>query len=153
MANPVKTQDTELFFLDPSGDVWTKVGCPLNINVSSPTKGEIDVTCLSSKAPRTIAGFGDAGEMTFDIMPDPQEASHTRLYALSKGDKPLKWAIGWCDGDSAPSSNELPDTRTWLSFEGEPSGFSFAFAVNDVVRSDGISITIDGDIDWLPKEV
>lgn len=147
----VKTQGTELFFLDPTGEVWTRVGCPTTISLQSETAGEIDITCLSSKAPESMSGFGEAGSATFDIMPNPADPSHARLFALKKSGETLEWAIGWADGEAMPDE-VLPKTRTWNTFAGHLTNFPFDFQQNDAVRASGLTINISGSVDWIPRE-
>ena len=148
----VKTQGTEMYFLDPVAEVWTKIGCPTSISLVSPTKGEIDITCLDSEAPESMAGFGDAGSATFDIIPDPQEPSHVRLNQLQQEGATLQWAIGWSDGKDA-ATDELPTTRTWNTLKGHLTNFPFDFQNNEVVRTSGLTINVSGLINWIPKVI
>ncbi len=152
----VKTQGTEMYFLDPVAEVWTKIGCPTSVSLVSPTKGEIDITCLDSEAPESMAGFGEAGSATFDIIPDPQDPSHVRLNQLQQEGETLQWAIGWSDGDAVPTVDssgdpDLPSTRTWNTLKGHLTNFPFDFQNNEVVRTSGLTINVSGQIGWTPK--
>ena len=45
---------------------------------------------------------------------------------------------------------DLPDDRTWITFQGYVSGFPFNFAANSVVQST-VSIQRSGEAFWYPK--
>ncbi len=46
---------------------------------------------------------------------------------------------------------ELPETRTWITFEGYMNSFPFTFALNDVVKST-VGIQVSGDPVFVPKK-
>lgn len=46
----------------------------------------------------------------------------------------------------------LPNTRTWITFEGYMNSFPFSFALNDVVKST-VGIQVSGDPVFVPKVI
>ena len=153
----VKTQGTQLYFVDPVGDVITEVACITELTGLSATRDQIDVTCLSEQARRFIAGLMNPGTANFGIYADGAEPSHIRLHELFVEGVVLQWAAGWSDGVGiAPTGVEsdgtftLPTTRTWLEFEGFNNDFPFEFAANSVVTSNlGIQTSLNPT--WTPK--
>lgn len=47
---------------------------------------------------------------------------------------------------------DLPNTRTWITFEGYMNSFPFSFALNDVVKST-VGIQVSGDPVFVPKTI
>ncbi|AKS06929.1 phage tail tube protein [Pseudomonas trivialis] len=47
---------------------------------------------------------------------------------------------------------DLPNTRTWITFEGYMNSFPFSFALNDVVKST-VGIQVSGDPVFVPKVI
>jgi hypothetical protein len=151
-----KTQGTELYFIDPdSGDV-TEVGCVLNIDGIDTTNEQLDATCLADLARRFEAGLATPGQATFGLNIDPSDASHVRLHQLKVAGTVLEWALGWSDGTGIPPVRDtagdfdLPDTRSWLTFEGYMSSFPFSFAQNAFVTSN-VGIQVSGEPLLTPK--
>ena len=104
-----------------------------------------------------MPGLETPAEAKLSINADPQEATHVRLYALRK--VPLKWAVGWSDGEapptlSAPDGNDftLPTGRSWFTFDGYIKTFPFSFEGNNVVKT-AITIKRSGESKWVRKAV
>jgi hypothetical protein len=68
----VKTQGTDLYFVDPYDNSVTKVGCVTSITGINAARDQIEVTCLDSAARLYEAGLGAPGAATFGINFDPQ---------------------------------------------------------------------------------
>lgn len=153
----VKTQGTQLYFVDPVGDVITEVACITELTGLTAARDQVDTTCLSDQARSFIAGLMNPGQANFGIYADGAEASHIRLHQLFAEGVVLQWAAGWADGygiapTSVTSGGEfvLPTTRTWLEFEGFINDFPFEFAQNSVVTSNlGIQTSLLPT--WTPK--
>jgi hypothetical protein len=150
----VRTQGTELFFIDPYDNSVVKVGCPTNISGLDTTVDQIETTCLDSDAREYEAGMPTPGTATFTINADPQDESHIRLYELFKEGTKLEWAIGWKDGTDAPTVDsvgefDLPTDRTWIVFNGFVNSFPFEFALNSVVASN-VGVQLSGFPEWVP---
>lgn len=136
----VKTQGTELYFIDPTDGSVTEVGCVTTITGLTAARDQIETTCLDSTARTYEAGMATPGTASFGINFDPSEASHTRLHELYVAGTKVDWALGWSDGTATPTvdSNDdfvLPSTRTYITFNGYVSDLPFDFALNAVVQS------------------
>lgn len=158
----VLTQGTEIFVLAPTAADPTvfevlKVACPTAFDPGSESADDIDDTCLDERDTRSIrAGLTSPGEASATINTDPKMASHLRLFQLKKDKRKLLWAVGWSDGDAAPTvavdeeDFVLLDTRTWLIFQGTLATFPFAFESNSVVQS-AMTIKRSGALEWVKK--
>ncbi|WP_176506362.1 phage tail tube protein [Pseudomonas urethralis] len=164
----MKTQGTDLYAIDPANNTLLTVGCFTSLDGIDTSIDQIETTCLNSKAREYEAGLATPGSATFGINVEPSNADHVRLHQLKTAGTKLRWAVGWGDGldangDGIPPTVEteedagddapdfvLPETRTWLTFEGYMNAFPFAFALNDVVKST-VGIQVSGEITWVPK--
>ena len=151
----VKTQGTELFFLDPTTGLAVEVGCVTTITGLTAARDQIETTCLDSSARTYEAGMATPGAASFTINADPNDASHVRLHELYVAGTKVDWALGWSDGTSTPTGDtngnfNLPTTRSWISFNGYVSDFPFDFALNAVVASN-LSIQISDFPLWAVK--
>lgn len=151
-----KTQGTELYFIDPASGAVTEAGCVLNIEGIDTTNEQLDATCLADLARRFEAGLATPGQATFGLNIDPSDASHVRLHQLKVAGTVLEWAIGWSDGTGIPPTRDtagdwtLPNTRSWLTFEGYMATFPFSFAQNAFVTSN-VGIQVSGEPELVPK--
>ena len=143
----VKTQGTQLYFIDPEGGDVVTVGCVTAITGLTAARDQIETTCLDSLAREYVAGMATPGAAQFTINFDPADASHVRLHELYVEGTTLDWALGWSDGTAAPTSDSsaftLGATRSWITFEGFISDLPFDFALNAVVSSN-VSIQVSG---------
>ena len=151
----VKTQGTELYFLDPDTGTATEVGCVTTITGLTAARDQIETTCLNSAARTYEAGMAAPGAASFTINADPRIASHVRLHELYATGTKVDWALGWSDGTDAPTVDtngtfNLPTTRSWISFNGYVSDFPFDFALNTVVTSN-LSVQVSDFPAWVAK--
>lgn len=153
----VKSQGTQLYFVDPADDSIVEVACITELTGLSQSRDQIETTCLSDNERSYEAGLATPGQANFGIYTDPQEASHIRLQQLSVAGTKINWAAGWSDGIGIPPTSVdtdgefvLPATRTWLTFNGYISDFPFDFAQNAVVASN-LGIQTSGPTTWVPK--
>ncbi|MCG7388696.1 phage tail tube protein [Pantoea sp. ACRSB] len=160
----VLTQGTQLYVL-AKGAV-SEVECITAFSPGSNPADQIEDTCLSEKTDRTYKrGLRTPGQASLTLNADPKNTSHIMLYNLSisddEADQDLTFAIGWADGEEAPTAAAngaagavdglvLPDSRTWFVFKGYVSDFPFDFAANTVVSSSA-SIQRSGAAVWVPK--
>lgn len=157
----MKTQGTELYFIDPADGEVVRVGCPTSIEGIDTTLEQIETTCLDNTSRTYEAGLATPGTATFAVNTDTMDASHIRLHQLKTAGVVLKWAIGWSDGTGTPptaaeepvdSDNYefvTPTTRSWILFEGFMNSFPFSFAQNAVVTSN-IGIQVSGEPVLVP---
>lgn len=143
----VKTQFTDLYFLDPDSNLVVEVGCVTSLNGLTAARDQIETTCMNSSGRTYEAGMPTPGAATFGINFDPSDDSHVRLHELYRAGTALSWALGWGDYNAprgpglgpepTPDSGGLsvPNTRTWIVFNGYVSDLPFDFALNAVVAS------------------
>lgn len=135
----IKTQGTQLFFIDPEDFSVVTVGCVTSITGLTAARDQIETTCLDSAARTYEAGMATPGAAQFSINFDTSDASHNRLHELYVAGTKVDWALGWSDGTAAPTSDStaftLPTTRSWIEFNGYISDLPFDFALNTVVTS------------------
>lgn len=158
----VKTQGTELWFLDPVGPAVVKVGCVTTINGLTAARDQIETTCLDSDARTYEAGMATPGTATFGINFDPADESHVRLHELYRQGTKVEWALGWSDFIPGPPADgppptagteedfNLPGTRSWIAFNGYVSDLPFDFALNAVVAST-VSVQVSDFPILVPK--
>jgi hypothetical protein len=150
----IKAQGTEVWFIDPVGDVVTKVVCATAITGLTAARDQIETTCLDDQARTYQAGLATPGAAQITIAADPAEPSHVRLHELYVEGITVPWAIGWSDGTDAPTNDSsdftLPATRSWVTFEGYISDFPFEFALNSMVTST-MAVQVSNFPVWTPK--
>jgi hypothetical protein len=143
----LKTQGTQLYFIDPDTFAVTVVGCVTALTGLTAARDQIETTCLDSTARTYVAGMATPGAAQFTINFDPSDSSHVRLHELYVEGVDLDFALGWSDGTAAPTSDSTafttPTTRTWILFSGFISDLPFDFALNTVVTSN-VSIQVSG---------
>jgi hypothetical protein len=143
----LKTQGTQLYFIDPDTFDVVTVGCVTALTGLTAARDQIETTCLDSTARTYVAGMATPGAAQFTINFDPSDSSHTRLHELYVEGLDIDFALGWSDGAAAPTSDSTafttPTTRTWILFSGFISDLPFDFALNTVVTSN-VSIQVSG---------
>ncbi len=158
----VVTQGTQLYVL-ASGAV-SEIECITTFNPGGSPADQIDDTCLSERNTRKYKkGLRTPGQATVGLNADPQNASHLMLsnMAESNAQDDVTFALGWADGESAPTAAAngasgavdglvLPPDRTWYVFRGYVSDFPFDFAANSVVATSA-TIQRSGQGVWIPK--
>lgn len=150
----VKTQGTDLFVIDPADESLIEVGCVTSIDGIDTALDQIETTCLSGSARTYLAGLATPGTATFGINTDPSDPSHVRLHQLKVAGTTLQWALGWSDGTANPTVDSagnfnLPNTRSWITFEGFMNSFPFSFQQNSVVQST-VGIQVSGEPALVP---
>jgi hypothetical protein len=155
----MKTQGTELYVIDPEDGSVIEVGCVTSIDGIDVQIEQNEVTCLQDLVRRYEAGLGTPGQATFGIYTNPQDPTHVRLHELKVEGASLVWAVGWSDGTGTPPTVSgssagnydftLPDSRSWIRFEGFMSSFPFSFQQNTSVQSN-IAIQVSGEPSLIP---
>jgi hypothetical protein len=151
----VKTQGSDLYFIDPYDDSVNKVGCVTSISGINAARDQIEVTCLDSAARLYEAGLGAPGAATFGINFDPADDSHVRLHELYVAGDKMNWALGWSDGTAPPTADSDGEVvaaaaRSWITFNGYISDLPFDFALNAVVAS-SVSVQVSDFPVLVPK--
>ena len=163
----VKTQGTNLYCMNPDDGEVVDVGCVTAISGIDSTLEEIETTCLSANSRTYESGLDTPGTANFTTQFDPENEVHIQLFNWKKLGKTLVWAVGFrqqsaiedgVDPDEPESTTDssgdqifdLPDTRSWIVFEGYMNSHPFDFQGNAVVTSN-IGVRISGDIDVVPR--
>ena len=155
----ILTQGSKLYMIDPADDSLLPIDCVTAFNPGGAPADQLEDTCMEdvSGVRSYKRGLKTPGQAAITLNIDPANASHVRLYELSEGiaNQNLKFALGWSDGTAAPtvdsnSDFNLPNTRTWFTFEGYVADFPFDFQLNALVTGD-ISIQRSGPGVWVPK--
>jgi hypothetical protein len=157
------TKGTQLYILDPRtppfGSAITKLDCPKSITGLGLSTPQIDTTCLDSDAMEFSPGMPSPGAATIGLDFDTAKASHMLIEDLNKNQVIAQFAIGWSDGiDIAPTgvdSNgrfDLPDTRSWVVFDGYIADLPLDFAINSTVQSN-FTVQQSGRRELIPKNV
>lgn len=138
----VLSQGTQLYGLI-NGEVH-EVECITAFNPGTNPADQIEDTCLSERNSRTYKkGLRTPGSASVTINADPDNESHYLMWQLAEQDEYQdvlpQWAIGWSDGESAPTVSDgelvLPTDRTWYTFKAYVSDFPFDFQANTVVAT------------------
>jgi hypothetical protein len=132
-----------------------RIGCVTNLTGVSASRDQIETTCLESLARTYEAGMPTPGTATFTVNFDPEDATHLAVHQLFRSGDKVDWAIGWSDGTTAPTLGsddvfDLPETRSWILFNGFVSDVPFDFALNTVVTSN-ISIQVSDFPEIFPR--
>lgn len=153
----VLTQGTQLYALIRG--VIHEIECITSFNPGTNPADQIEDTCLSERNSRTYKkGLRTPGQATVTINADPENESHYLMWQLAEQDEYqdelIQWAIGWADGESAPTvaANEmqLPTDRTWYTFHAYVSDFPFDFQANAVVATSA-TMQRSGPGVWIRK--
>lgn len=150
----VKTQGSELFFIDPETFDVVEVGCVTTLTGLTAARDQIETTCLDSTARTYVAGMATPGQAQFTVNFDPSDASHVRLHELYVLGTTIDWALGWSDGTAVPTSDSsafnTQTTRSWILFTGFLTDVPFDFALNTVVTSN-IAVQVSDFPTLIPK--
>jgi hypothetical protein len=148
----LKTARTSLYFVDPgetesAGASVVMVGCVTNLSGIEAGRDQLENTCLEDSARSYEAGLATPGQATFTINFDPADSSHIRVYELWQAGTKVQWAVGLSDGpafpavliaptlDTSDGDFNLPDTRSWITFEGYISNVPLDLALNALVTA------------------
>jgi hypothetical protein len=138
----VKTQGTELFFLDTvsnSDAEVVKLACPTGITGLGGAADQIEDTCLDNTTDKTYKrGLGNPGQVSVPFNMIPRDNSHQLLFTLQESGEVLKWIVCLSEATTDPvvSAGEFtpPADRSSIKFEGYVSDVNIDLATNDIVR-------------------
>ncbi|MGH8556451.1 MAG: phage tail tube protein [Methylococcales bacterium] len=155
----IKTQGTELFFIDTissSGAEILKLLCPTGITGLGGPADQIDDTCLDAIERTFVRGLGNPGQVSVPfIIKSPAPISHQLLFTLRDLGIDLDWLICLSDGVALPTLNMAeefvpPMGRTSFGFVGYISDVAIDVAGNEVVRGT-LTIQRSGEVttNWV----
>ena len=154
----VRTQGTHLYIVRENGTEVLPVGCITSLDGIAAPRSNIDTTCLGDQDRTFEPGMREPGTASFSINTDPTDESHNLLHELYRSGEMVRFAVGWADGEDAPTTaangdfDDLPETRSWITFSGYVSDYPYSFTQNAVVTSN-ISVQISGEIVPIPRDV
>lgn len=129
------------------GATWTPIAQVRDIAGPGLASEQIEVSHRDSRYRRYVAGMLDGGEVTFQIVFDPNHASHDPTLA----DSMFAYAVS---GEKADFRIKFPgvdgvvtDGFTTAAFEAFVSNFEIASALEDGLLAD-LTLKISGDITW-----
>lgn len=135
----LKTQGTQLYFIDPETEQVITVGCTTSIDKSGGANNSVEAYCLDSFDPTVHPGTRQPVTLTIGINFDPTNEAHVRLHEMFEASPPEKtyWAYGLSDGTSDPTVGsegfDFPSDRTFYSLYGFVSDLPNNIAGNAVV--------------------
>lgn len=141
MSEAVKTQGTELYFIDTvsSSTGIMKMACPTGITGLGGAADQIDTTCLDASERTFSKGLANPGQVSVPFVFKPGEASHQVLFDLKDDGSDIDWMICLSDGIDPPTMDMedkfvAPSDRTSFAFIGYVSDLNIDLATNEVVR-------------------
>jgi len=139
----VKTQGTELFFVDlltsSAGEI-VKLACPTGITGLGGAADQIEDTCLDNVGDKTYQrGLGNPGQVSVPFNLIPRDVSHQLLFDLKDAGTTISWLACLSESTTDPTLNTddefIPPTdRTSLGFEGYIADVNIDVATNEIVR-------------------
>lgn len=151
----MNAQGTKVYFIDKSVPEVVAVGCAISIGGVDATRDQRETTCLEDKERQYEPGMKTPAAMTIGLNFDSSDPSHVKMKEKFDAEEVLEWAIGMSDGVADPALDlnddfDLPDTRSWLRYDGYISAFPFEFAIAASVVSN-LSVQMSGDLILVPK--
>jgi len=138
----VKTQGTELFYINPddvSPEV-VKMVCPTGVSGLGGAKDQIESTCLDTTDDKTyVAGLGNPGQISVPFNLIPREASHQDLLTLKDAGTVLHWLACLSEAATDPTMDTdyhfvVPAGRTSFAFDAFIKDVNIDVATNEIVR-------------------
>jgi hypothetical protein len=139
----VKTQGTELFFLDTltsSVAEAVKLACPTGITGLGGAADQIEDTCLDNTTDKTYQrGLGNPGQVSVPFNLIPRDVSHQLLFDLKDDGRVLKWIACLSESTTDPTVDTddtfiAPADRTSFEFDGYIADVNIDVATNEIVR-------------------
>lgn len=140
----VKTQGTELFFVDTltsSVPAVVKLACPTGITGLGGAADQIESTCLDALVDKEyVRGLGNPGQVSVPFNLIPTAVSHQLLFDLKDAGTTVSWLACLSDGSADPTSvdsNDVivpPASRTSFGFQAYIADVTIDIATNEIVR-------------------
>lgn len=154
MVTTVKTQGTELFFIDDyssSTDTLIKMACPTGITGLGGAADQIETTCLEATEKTYARGLGNPGQVSVPFNFAPSEVSHQLLFDLKDAGVEIEWMVCMSEGNTDPTISQgalvAPAGRTSAGFVGYISDVNIDIATNEIVRGT-LTIQRSGGVTW-----
>lgn len=122
---------------------FAELGCIQSWSLDSPSRPEIDTTCLLSTSKTFKFGLKDNGTVTTELLYEAGGAGQLVLEASYESNTPYYFSIEYTDGTIGDG--------TIKTFTGYVISISQSGNQDDVVRQ-SVQIKIDGDIVTTPAE-
>ncbi len=135
----IKTQGTEVYFVNPSGLALVKLNCPTGVTGLGGAADQIEVTCLDATNKGFVQGLKNPAAVSIPFNFDPAQTSHQLLETLYEAGTTLDWMVALSDATTQPTvdsnGNFVALTgRTNIVFEGYIADLNLDLATNEVVR-------------------
>lgn len=156
----VKTQGTELFFIDivnHTAAEIVKMACPTGIQGLGGPRDQIEDTCLDTTGDKTFqAGLGNPGQVSVPFNMIPRDEGHQGLFNLKADGSVLDWLVCLSESDTAPTLNsddgwEKPTDRTTIAFQAYVSDVNIDIANNEIVKGT-LTLQRSGPVDFVGYE-
>jgi len=154
MVTTVKSQGTEIFFLDDyssSTDTVIKMACPTGITGLGGAADQIETTCLEAVEKTFARGLGNPGQVSVPFNFAPSEVSHQLLFDLKDAGVEIEWMACLSDGTADPTTAlgalVAPSARTSVGFVGYIADVNIDIATNEIVRGT-LTIQRSGNVTW-----
>lgn len=137
----VKTQGTELYFVDPTAVMPSviKMACPTGVTGLGGPADQIETTCLGANEKTYVQGLFTPGQVSIPFNLDPQATSHQDLFDLKEAGDNLNWIVCLSDGTGTPTLDSdsdfvAPAARSSIKFVGYIADLNIDLATNEIVR-------------------
>lgn len=139
----VKTQGTELFFIDTlssSVAAIVKLACPTGVTGLGGPADQIEDTCLDNVTDKTYQrGLGTPGPVTVPFNLIPRDVSHQLLFELKDAGTVISWLACLSESTADPTLDTddtfiAPNTRTSFLFDAYIADVNIDVATNEIVR-------------------
>jgi hypothetical protein len=115
--------DGTTIFLD-TGAAWTEIRGARNFSVGAPSKEKIDISELRDSVKKELGGKVTFGDITFTLMVDPTETTHTTIETQS---------------NTAGSKDRIyvkyPGISQYVLYEGSFGGFAESFENGQIIEA------------------
>lgn len=139
----VRTQGTELYFVNPLGSdpQIVKLVCPTGISGLGGAGDQIEDTCLDTLGDKTYQrGLGNPGQVSVPFNLIPRDVSHQDLFLLKESGDVVAWLVALSESATDPTVVDSdgnitpPNDRTSLGFDAYIADVNIDIATNEIVR-------------------
>lgn len=139
----VKTQGTELFFIDTLSSTLAaivKLACPTGITGLGGAADQIEDTCLDNTTDKTYQrGLGSPGQVSVPFNLVPRDTSHQVLFDLKDAGTVISWLACLSESTTDPTLDTddtfiAPTDRSSFEFSGYIADVNIDIATNEIVR-------------------